>query len=1305
MMNKHIKRIIKGIAFFLCIIIVMMTCAYFYLNTDHGQKYIQTKINESIPGSITWSNARISLLTGRVNVKKVLIKDQNDEEVAGFDHFLIEHSWLSLLRGELTITLVLLEKPWITLRADKTGETNLIRTFKQGAPDTSTKRKETTKKTGYPLPIKTIKQCKIINGFLQFETADKTTAVTLREINVTAHADISKRSGKCTLQIGRSTIQTPKVRVGVDKCTLAATLSNGRVDPLIADIKSASSVLKLSGTVTDIFRKPSIDAVLNLNTSLEAIKQSFLLKPTLTGKAKAYLSITGLLANPDANLRLDYSGGTILNNRIDRINLDLRLNDRVVTINTLKVKAADGILTGLGNMDLQKAFPRGFLSNEKNPGAITYKLTLEQKDMNLGKLRNNGQNWKGIVSAHLSLSGTGFSLHDMMAHANLKIDGKKISIQRLVTPVDLRANSDVEMHRGIATIKKFNIRAGRSELNGDGHFNMHSRVINAKLSLDAPDLAKTLSPFGLNNIGGSLGLKTEVSGSTEHPLFALDLQGDGLHYRDIILGSVILKADLNKSGMLNITQCKVNNGASSLRMTGTAHLYDQNIRINFRNPAISLDIEGNPIHLEDFVKKVKGDISLASHLEGTIRQPRGTVTLDGNDIELYGQKLTRIKLTSTIDGTKIRFDPLQIFITRAESIEGTGWISLQKEYDLDLASKGFSLLNIEKIRKHNIAEGTVLFNMKGTGTFDNPGLSGTIIVKNIRIKGKETDDIHVKVDLHDHVARISGKLNFDLDGSFDLKKKDFSASAIFQETDLSPYWKIAGKPDLSGKLTGIIKASGNSQSVKTISGDINVTAIDLFHKETKILHTDKLIVSLKNEELLITDCILLIPPEDRIIVSGKGKLDGKTAFKADGTVPLSVAGYFLEDLQDITGSLSISSRINGLIRHPDIYADVELNKIEYTIPILLEKLHNLNGRIRITPEEIILGEVSGNIDNGSFDIGGTIQLRKGYRPEKISVKVGTVALPIRVPDTLDLLINSQLKIEGTEEKSIIKGEIILLEGTYYKDVNLSLLRGIGQKKREEAPPRKEITYPFLKNMDLDISIKQRNLFVIDNNLATLNVNPDLRVVGTMNNPILRGRAAVESGTVRYQGKTFVVKKGIIDFINPYKIDPEFDIQSEVTVREWLITLGVSGTRDHLNFRLTSNPQEEHGDILSLLLLGKTTRELIAKEGGTTQSTEQMLAGLIAKTFGEDIKESTGLDIFEVETSVTGNEESSDRIKVTIGKELSRRLTIKDSVESKEGEIIHQAVAEYKLLENFLARGFQDSRGIYGGELQFRFEFR
>ena len=178
-----------------------------------------------------------------------------------------------------------------------------------------------------------------------------------------------------------------------------------------------------------------------------------------------------------------------------------------------------------------------------------------------------------------------------------------------------------------------------------------------------------------------------------------------------------------------------------------------------------------------------------------------------------------------------------------------------------------------------------------------------------------------------------------------------------------------------------------------------------------------------------------------------------------------------------------------------------------------------------------------------------------------------------------------------------------------------------------------------------------------------------------------------------------------DFLNPYKIEPTLDVKSEVKVRKWTIYLEITGTPEKLNFKLSSNPEETEGDIISLLVLGRTTGELIAGEGGTAQSTQQLLAEMISTTFGEDIKQATGLDILEVGNGGEDEEGSPDRVKVTVGKTLSKRMTVKYAIDSKSGEMVQRAIAEYKFLENILLSGFQDSRGIFGGALQFRLEFR
>lgn len=65
----------------------------------------------------------------------------------------------------------------------------------------------------------------------------------------------------------------------------------------------------------------------------------------------------------------------------------------------------------------------------------------------------------------------------------------------------------------------------------------------------------------------------------------------------------------------------------------------------------------------------------------------------------------------------------------------------------------------------------------------------------------------------------------------------------------------------------------------------------------------------------------------------------------------------------------------------------------------------------------------------------------------------------------------------------------------------------------------------------------------------------------------------------------------------------------------------------------------------------------------------------------------------------------NRIRVTLGKNLTERLQVKYSIESKEGEQINRAVAEYQFLQSVLVSGFSDSAGKFGGALRYRLEFR
>jgi translocation and assembly module TamB len=324
---------------------------------------------------------------------------------------------------------------------------------------------------------------------------------------------------------------------------------------------------------------------------------------------------------------------------------------------------------------------------------------------------------------------------------------------------------------------------------------------------------------------------------------------------------------------------------------------------------------------------------------------------------------------------------------------------------------------------------------------------------------------------------------------------------------------------------------------------------------------------------------------------------------------------------------------------------------------------------------------------------------------RMDLKLKARDLPLMIPDTLETRFNVQLDIRGTPEKSLVSGDIQMIEGKYYKEMRLNLAESLGKKSREQDLPASKIPWPFLKNMGLDITTRYGEAFIVDNNMALLALKPDLRIYGSVNQPLISGRARVESGTVYFQKKEFTVKKGVFDFINPYKIEPAIDVQSEIKIREWTVFLNISGTPDNLKFTVSSDPRETEENILSLLITGKTTQELIAGEGGLSRSSTQILADILAETAQKQIKAATGLDVVELEYTEAKEAEASDEVKVTVGKELSQRVTVKYGMQTKNARVIQQMITEYKLLENLLINAFQDTEGHYGGGLQFSLEFR
>jgi hypothetical protein len=162
---------------------------------------------------------------------------------------------------------------------------------------------------------------------------------------------------------------------------------------------------------------------------------------------------------------------------------------------------------------------------------------------------------------------------------------------------------------------------------------------------------------------------------------------------------------------------------------------------------------------------------------------------------------------------------------------------------------------------------------------------------------------------------------------------------------------------------------------------------------------------------------------------------------------------------------------------------------------------------------------------------------------------------------------------------------------------------------------------------------------IDNNLARGVASADLTWAAPTIDPCFLD-APKWCGRADLQGKRYRMTKGTVDFTNPTRIEPFFDVEAETNVRvtgqNYRVTVGVTGPTQKLVPTLTSEPFLPAADILALLFSDVRRTEdveLRALQNPTQRQTDLLSASAaetIAKPIadaGKLVQRTIGVDTF------------------------------------------------------------------------------
>jgi autotransporter translocation and assembly factor TamB len=291
---------------------------------------------------------------------------------------------------------------------------------------------------------------------------------------------------------------------------------------------------------------------------------------------------------------------------------------------------------------------------------------------------------------------------------------------------------------------------------------------------------------------------------------------------------------------------------------------------------------------------------------------------------------------------------------------------------------------------------------------------------------------------------------------------------------------------------------------------------------------------------------------------------------------------------------------------------------------------------------------------------------------------------LRVPDGVRSTVDANLAIRGNFKAPTLGGTIVVKSATFTRRIDPTAgLFDFGSRSSSGGGGQGESAASIPLRFDVELIVP--STLRIENNLARMVASADFQLRGTYDHPQVFGRAEVDRGEVTFEGRRYLVTRGTIDFTNPSRVEPFFDVEAQTSVRvpgvTYRVTIHLTGTTEKLQPTVESDPPLPSAQVLALLFGGVSQNQagqvglgdVELKALDPNQQSQdilaaratQLLASPVSSQVGRVVEQTFGVDTFQLSpsfydpysqaTSASASARINPSASVTIGKRISDRV--------------------------------------------------
>jgi outer membrane protein assembly complex protein YaeT len=1054
------------------------------------------------------------------------------------------------------------------------------------------------------------------------------------------------------------------------------------------------------------------DALLPASKGLQPIQLDGQL--LLSGEA------SGSFEQPKATVRVA-GRDIVLNTReVGNVDAELTYAERTINIISLSIGGEQSGITMDGKIFIDP-FEKFLMSSAQ--------IRLKASDMDIApfaSLIQENYSIQGFLSGEAALSGK-------LTDPSVQFSGVLYDVV-----VNNEAFSTLTMKgqylKQNLTLEEFSITKSEGVLEGSLGLDLIAQTFAIDLEGHAIDLS-TFRSFNPEEetISGLVQFQLKGNGTVENPVFTLQLSMENISVQSVWVGSLTLKA-VSDGRMVDI-RMETPLGQTSVEATLALK---EPFLIQGQLKTESIDIwHAIRSGLEPLPSPIASQVSAEADFVIPLRDLKNSMlslnlersSFRYKDITILSQLPIVVKIQNheliiedfSIQGPQTEFSlsgSLPLTEEHQGNINLNGSINLRILEALLPGTEASGLLNIEGSLSGSLLEPVLNASME----MDNGQLASSFIPLNFH-------DISLKSKIKENVLHLD-QLSIGVGGGNILATGQISLSSLFSrdlsdedmtriqaqneiivslsELNLDNFVEILSNEldiQLGGRIDGTVRFHGDFTSLSQLEMNGELSRLEFSLDEFKMSNEEKIQFGMREGLLHLTKFRLsggqsFLQAECELSLFPDAQINARLSASLDSAVlsPLLVDAV-------LGGNLSFDLNIQGVLLSPVISGLGKISNGFFQLedpPLLVT---NVDGTIDFPDTETVMLSLGGIVNGGSTNIQGKI-VYCSFKVVSTRFEMKADKVQLNYPEGFQAISDGTLFLEKREKEWSIGGDVKIIQSYYNTDIYpggqlINTLRTQRRALRSDIPPS-------IRSLNLNIELSTVDAFIIENNVADLELDANIRVSGTAFDPRLSGFVrSRQSGQIVFGNHEYEVEQASLDFQDTDPLEGQLSVTSHTQIRHGYdnlkVTLTISGTITNLEFGLSSSPPRSEIELASLLITGYGTEKLRDDAAGVIGD-QLMLYFLspIASPFTNRVKNFLRAEMVTIEPINIASEEDPGA-RFTFQKGLIHALYLIYSIDISDTQ--KQAwILDYSFSKNFALQSFARDDGSYGASFSHRLFF-